>query len=385
MVFPNKTKAQQIVTLNEALEIANKNYPAIRVAELNVQKTEALKATAYDFGNTRISTGKDEILNGNAGSITKISLEQSDIDLFGIPAKRNLIKAEIQLAEADLNSTKKNLDKEVSKAYFNLIFAEQYVQLYYQIDSIYENFKRAASLRYTTQQTSKLEFISANAKYKQLQILIQKAIKDKNIAKNKLNQYLLLETDFNIDIDQTIDLDFTTSFSIDQNPILEIYDKEINRSKQEWKVEKSAFFPKFDLSYNKQTIDGINGYYGFESGLSIPLVFFSQKSKTKAAKINIQSCEQKYLEIKQEMLFSLNQKRNEYSSLKELIDYYIKEAIPLANEQITASRLAYKLGSIDYIQFIQNIETAINTKQEYLLNKNQLVNTAVEIKYLSGY
>jgi len=64
--------------------------------------------------------------------------------------------------------------------------------------------------------------------------------------------------------------------------------------------------------------------------------------------------------------------------------YYETEALPLADEQIAAAKMAYKLGSIDYVQFIQNMEAGINTKQEYLEQKSKLFELEVEINYLSG-
>ncbi len=89
---------------------------------------------------------------------------------------------------------------------------------------------------------------------------------------------------------------------------------------------------------------------------------------------------QKNLEVNTEY----NRLINSYTALNELIEYYKKEALPLANEQIKASDLAYKLGSIDYVQFIQNIDAAVNTKQEFLKRQTEYFKLSAQLKYLAG-
>jgi cobalt-zinc-cadmium resistance protein CzcA len=70
--------------------------------------------------------------------------------------------------------------------------------------------------------------------------------------------------------------------------------------------------------------------------------------------------------------------------LKQVIDYYRNEALPLAEEQIQATNLAYKLGSIDYVQFIQNLESAITTKQDFLKQQAEYLELSAQLKYITG-
>ena len=72
------------------------------------------------------------------------------------------------------------------------------------------------------------------------------------------------------------------------------------------------------------------------------------------------------------------------SGLDKVINYFQDEALPLALEQIEAANLAYKLGGIDYIQFIQNVETAINTTQEYLKQQTEYYVLSTQLKYITG-
>ena len=90
--------------------------------------------------------------------------------------------------------------------------------------------------------------------------------------------------------------------------------------------------------------------------------------------------EQRLLEVNAKY----NQLYSRYKSLQSVLAYYRDEAIPLADEQIAASNLAYRLGNIDYIQFIQNIESALNTKRKYLVQQAEYSEIETELKYIIG-
>jgi cobalt-zinc-cadmium resistance protein CzcA len=114
------------------------------------------------------------------------------------------------------------------------------------------------------------------------------------------------------------------------------------------------------------------------------LAFFSQSGKTKASKIDFQIANRQYEQKELEIKAEYNQQISRYLMLQQVIDYYQKEALPLADEQIQASNLAYRLGSIDYVQFIQNTEAAIRTKQDFLMQQAEYNELSAQLKYLTG-
>jgi len=119
-------KAQEnSVTLEQAIERAKENYPSLKAASLDVEKQKALKATAYDLGNTSIYTGKEETGNGAVGIQNQIGITQSEIDLFGIPAKTKLNKSRTGLAVSKLELTENELVRNVSLAWYRSLVAKK--------------------------------------------------------------------------------------------------------------------------------------------------------------------------------------------------------------------------------------------------------------------
>ncbi|WP_010420128.1 CusA/CzcA family heavy metal efflux RND transporter [Anaerophaga thermohalophila] len=382
-------KAQEnTVTLEQAITRAKENYPSLKAASLNVEKQKALKATAYDLGNTSIYTGKEETGNGAVGIQTQIGVTQSEIDLFGIPAKNKLNKSRTNLAISKLELTENELVRNVSLAWYRALVAKKQKELYKQLDSIYANFLKAAELRFKTQQTSKVEYLSASAKYKELMVNMKQAENEYLASLQILNQYLMYPDGVEIaDTGQEWDETVHAAFSMDSLnavPLLNYYRQQLDVSKAEWKAEKANFLPKLDLGYRQQSVDGTSGFYGWEAGISVPLLFFSQSGKTKAARFNYEMTGQEYKQRELELNASYKELLSRYRVMGEVLAYYKNEALPLAAEQIEAANLGYRLGSLSYIEFIQNTESAIKTRQQYISRLAEFFEIKEQLEYITG-
>ena len=374
-------------TLNQAIDRAKANYPTLKAARLEVERQKALKATAWDLGSTDVFTGKEETSREVPGITNRIGINQNNIDIFGVPAKSKLADERINQAASAQNLSEAGLVLDVSVAWYRTAYAKRRWQLYMMLDSLYANFQRAAELRYKTQATSKIEYLSASAKYQEVQVNIKRSESNFQAALQILRQYLFEPG--NIDVnEQTSDESlFGIEEMIDsliQSPVLDYFSVSVDVARSSVKAARAGFLPKVNLGYVNQKVDGVSGYYGWQAGISVPLLFFAQAGRSKASKLNYEIAGQQLEQKRLELNARYNQLINKYLVLREVIAYYQEEALPLADEQIRASNLAYQEGSIDYVQYIQNMEVAINTKLEFLIQQNAYYELSARLKYLTG-
>ena len=163
---------------------------------------------------------------------------------------------------------------------------------------------------------------------------------------------------------------------------MDYYQNQVEVAQFQWKKERANYLPKVNLDYTIQSVDGISGFNGWEAGISVPLLFFSQKGRTKAAQIDIDIARQKFRQNELGMFADYQELIGVYTSLGEILEYYRTEALPLAEDQIEASDIGYRLGSIDYIQFIQNTESAIQIREDYLQNLSAFFRIKEQLKYI---
>src|SRR5690606_10405359 len=150
---PTTSHAQQTdnlptITMDEAVNKAIANYPKLKSAKLEIEQQEVLKKTAWDLGNTQIFTGGEELGGSDRGVYTTIGVKQQNIDVFGIAPQLKLQNQKVVLAEAALNLNELELRQQVKQAYAAAYVAKRNLELYLRLDSIYQDFQRAAQIRY---------------------------------------------------------------------------------------------------------------------------------------------------------------------------------------------------------------------------------------------
>lgn len=349
--------------LDAAIEKSLAEYPQLKAAQLEVENRQSLKKTALNLGETGVFTAGEEMQNG-AGVITIVGVQQQGIDLFGIASASKLRQREIELAEAELALTERQLTLRVKQAYANLYVAQKRAALYENLDSLFVNFERAAKVRYETEATSKLSYLAAANQAKQMTISRRQSSRDFQVAMAKFNRWFVGDTlyvagDENIGGSHVTLLDTLTSHPLVRRAEsrMKVADQTINRAQAE-------LLPQLNLLYGIQEIQGQAGYAQYQAGITVPLFFFGQQGKIQSAKIGRDIAEQNLLQTEMDLKSAYTAALENYFKWKESWEYYRDEALPLADEQLRGATLAYREGAINYISFLQNAKDAVRLEMD---------------------
>ncbi len=375
------------LTLEEAIAMAKENYPSLKESQAFIDREKAMKGTSFDLGSTQIFTGTEETGNNLPGIQTTIGLQQGNIDVLSGFSKSKFYKERMVLGEKFYAVNEQELIRKVMQAYDQINYHKAQLGFAEQLDSVYANFKTAAQLRYDTGETGKLEFFSASLEYQQIQVLRQQATDDIEIARLALMQYLGTKEPFQtpaVSYEPMYLHPLMDSGSVANNPTLQFSLQNAEVSKAGVGVEKAEFLPKFSIKYGRQVVEDVSGFQTFEAGISIPLWFFPQKSRVKAAKANAMVAENQYLEQKAITESRVSQLLKSLEKTQKILEYYDQGALLLAEEQITTAELASREGEIEYVTYITILNSAIRIKQNHLQYINQYNQQFIEMQYQLG-
>ena len=350
------------ITLEDAQERAVNSYPEIQSARLEIENQEVLKKTAWDLGNTRVFTGKEEVGNGSAGVYTQIGIQQQNIDVFGIAPKLRLQKERVALAEDALNLSVIGLEREVALAWSQVYAAKNQYQVYEQLDSLFKDIERAAKIRLETEATSKLEFLATSNQSNQVKIQKEQAYRDYLSALQRLNLWFANDTLFTVPDIPTNELDKPLNYVADSlmnHPLLNVSKQRIDVANATIEERRSAFFPKLIGQYGRQKIDGQTGFHTYQFGISLPLFFGPERGRTRSAEIQRDIAEQNLRQNQLELNAGYQNMREQYLKWLNSWQYYRDQALPVAQEQRKGAITAYQEGAIDYVTFLQNVRDAI--------------------------
>ncbi|MAT54903.1 MAG: CusA/CzcA family heavy metal efflux RND transporter [Saprospirales bacterium] len=375
--------AQIPVSLEEAVLRAKTVYPIIKAARLEVQNQEALKKTAWDFGNTIISTGGEELGNGQ-GVYTLLGIRQQSVDLFGIKPRLQLQEARVALAEAALNLSELELEFQVKNSYGKLYAARQQYLLYQELDSVFSAFEKAARIRYETEATSRLEYLAAANQSRQVSIQKEQVYRDYLLALQQFNLWMVSDSVFTVSDDATRQwaspLDIAKD-SLLRHPVLDLAWRELTVADRRIETAKAAFLPKFNLQLGTQRIDGVGGLFLYEAGVTVPLFRRKNKGLLQSARIEQQIAQQNLRQTQLELQNSYLNALESYYKWQNSWHYYESVALDLARKQRSAAATAYHEGAIDYVTFLQNVKDAMQIEISAWLTFEQYLNSRFQIEY----
>jgi cobalt-zinc-cadmium resistance protein CzcA len=385
LFFPLAGHSQEklpVITLEEAVTMSKENFPLLKAKALEITKQESFKSSVLDLGTTKVFTSGDEI-GDNRGIYTPIGLGQQNIDLLGISAKNKLLKQKVAVAESALLVSELQLELEVKKAWATAYVANQKLNLYKELDSVYGTFLSAVSLNYEVESISKLEYASAKNQALQISNSFRQYESEFQISLEHLNLWLASKEFYTVP-DDHVEQKLTalpTAEGLLNHPELLLVSKELDKTEAAYTAAKADLLPKFNIQGGLQRVNGNSGFYSYQAGISIPLLSGEEQSLAKASKVNTQIV-QLNASYKQELLTSkLQQALQRYNTNKVSWEFYKDDALQLAKQQRDGALLAYKEGAIDYAAFTQIIKEAIDVELHALQALDQYLISLFQLQY----
>jgi len=382
----NNATAQELnrsISIDEAVAMAFENNPTIKAANLEVEKQENLKKSAFDLDKTSISYTKGQLNGLQQDYEWSVSQDFKFPTVYGTQAK--LQKAKIDLSEAALVLEKNKLESTVRATYMELWFAKSKLQLISTLEKEFQDFATIAQKRFEYGETNLIEKMAAEGKYEEIKLLKTEAILE--IEKLKKELQFILNTSNKIEIVNG-DLPKFPLLEIQNvvadNPILKVEQQFVNVSERQYKLETSGFLPDVSTGYFNQQIEGVKNFTGFQVGVKIPLFFWSQKGKVQAAKKDFEISQMNLEQSKLDINTVLEDNLQEYYKQKAALEYYETKGLLFANKLLSSANIAYKEGEVGYVGYVAYLEQAIQIKRDYLVRLNQYNQTINKINYLTG-
>ncbi|NCP06676.1 MAG: CusA/CzcA family heavy metal efflux RND transporter [Flavobacteriales bacterium] len=373
------------ISADQAVEIALKNNNMLKASVNRVNQSKQLIGSAFNIDKTQVYYQYDEnnlAENGQPLKVFGISQSIQFPTIYG--SQRKAEKQKTKLSFQEYNMNERLLKKEVYSAYYSVVYNMNVVTHYQYLDSLYQQFSNAATKRYDVGETNLLEKLMAETKQKEVSLLLSQSLENVNKANTTLQEWLQSDSTYVVS-KQTAPLLPLKEWNLLEHPGLLYYETAKQLSQTNFSIEKQQLLPDLQFSVFQGTNNGMNAknYSGFQAGVSIPLWFGANKSKINAAKTQTMIIENNYenykiqLESKYKRLFS-DLKKHE-----EAINYYNNKGQQLSRELTLTASKAFKNGEINFLQYVQLLESATTININYLKDLFNYNTTILELNYLT--
>jgi heavy metal efflux system protein len=378
----------KVYTLEQAINTVLSNNGNVKSASMQVDLQKKLKSSSWDIDKTQV-----DYVYGQSNSFAKdnnLSVSQS----FAFPSvyafQSKLGKVNVVNSEIGLSLIQSEVVAKIKSNYLLLQFYYSRLKLLNYQDSLYSNFLKAAELRNLKGESTILEKISAQARQMEITTQIQQTSADIEIQLAKLQTLLNEKTKISIaekelkKVDRVI---LNDTLEIQKNPDLAFYKNQVEASRVETKIERSKLLPDLTIGYFNQSnkdLDAAYRFSGIQAGVTVPILFFSQASKIQASKIQEQISQNNFEYGQLEIQSEFQTLYQEYLKYKTNVESYEKAALIQSDLIITQAEKEYRAGNIDYIEYLINIDKALEIKTNYLQVLNDYNQSVIAIERFTG-
>ena len=380
---PNRLSAQN-QELEHLIQTAFNNNKGIQSLQLQTQQSKANINTAFTFDKTTVYYGYDENnIAPNDLPLKVWGVEQSFLFPTIYSSQYKVNKAEWKIAQTAYEIARNKLALEVSLIYEQIVWIQQRENLYLYLDSLYNDFARAGARKFELGETNYLEKITTEAKSKMMHTSLVKIAQEKKGAYEQLAA--LLQTQDAVVIAnnrmEIVNLPF-------DNTVQNLYHDNLENTtalyRSRLNLERNNWLPDINLEYFRGTNSMMKGtMYGFQIGLSFPIIFSGNIAKNKVAKLDWMQWEEQRKNREALMNGFVSLKKSELGQKQEAIRYYNESGKILSDEIIKTAEKSYRSGEIDFFQYIQSMESASDIQLDYLDNLLQYNQTYLELYYFN--
>src|SRR5690606_31082612 len=241
--------AQQKVTLQQALTIANENSLVVKNSTLQTQYQQKLKESYLDIPQTAV-TGEFGRINSLSNDY-KIGISQEISFPTVYNRKKDFLNQQWKEALVNEKITAANLEKEVTEVFYRLLILTQKQQLLQRVDSLFVDFLEKTSNRLKYGEANVMEKASADLQRSQIknQLKELRTVYDITLLKFQL---LLNATEPYQPEGEIISEINSAQLLADNNvdhPELQLLKQQIVSNEAAFKLEKAKFLPNLNVGY----------------------------------------------------------------------------------------------------------------------------------------
>lgn len=399
-----KTEAQEQFSLNDILNVIQKEHPQLKMYEADIRSMdEAAKGAKSwmppEFGagffmtpyNPKMWKAGMKDMDGNQepgmGSFM-LSAQQMFPNKKRQGANAKYMEAMSSVEKERKNETINELYAEAKKNYFEWIIIEKKLVVIAENEKVLNFMIKNAEIRYRNGIDKLSAYYKAKASLGNLQsmrIMLQTEVTNKRIALNTLMNRNKADS-FTIDTSYTIK-DYsgvfdTTAFASARSDIQAI-DKNIQLTQLEQDVEKASLKPEFGIKYDHMIAWAKQPWqFSLMAMAKIPI-----GRSTRMNKANIESLKWKSESLIQQRQMILNEATgmaytmsNEINARKKQITLYETNIIPALRNNYKSMQLAYEQNTEELFMLFDAWETLNMTQVELLNQLQQLLLLQAELE-----
>lgn len=365
VVLPFTAKAQEKVTMDQAIELAKQNHPRLKIASAAIRQVKAGRGEVLELSSTEMNYSWGQ-LNGELRKDKQWEVTQGLGSLLTPFYKNALVNRQVETGTFYRQIVEKEVVAEVKRAWAYYLYACNLRALYNDQNKLAEQLQRMGELRYHQGEITLLEKNMTTSMAADMKNRLFQAQEEEKLALSRLNWVCYADRPL-VPVDTAL-----VQFPVDyQAPSfsevhLNYFQSQANEAKAQLNVERSRFFPELSFGYVRQDILPLKGLNSWMVGVSFPVYFLPRHSKVKQAKVAAVIARTEAETNTQNLYNKVSEAVASLRRQSESLRYYTTSALKEADELLKVANLQLQHSETNITEFIQAVNVARDIRRGYL-------------------
>ena len=365
VMLPFTAKAQEKVTMEQAIELAKQNHPRLKIASAAIRQVKAGRGEVLELSPTEMNYSWGQ-LNGELRKDKQWEVTQGLGSLLTPFYKNALVNRQVETGTFYRKIVEKEVVAEVKRAWAYYLYACNLRALYSDQNKLAGQLQRMGELRYQQGEITLLEKNMTTSMAVDMKNRLFQAQEEEKLALSRLNWVCYADRPL-IPADTALIL-FPVDYQVPSfsEVHLNYFQSQANEAKAQLNVERSRFFPELSFGYVRQDILPLKGLNSWMVGVSFPVYFLPRHSKVKQAKVAAVIARTEAETNTQNLYNKVSEAVASLRRQSESLRYYTRSALKEADELLKVANLQLQHSETNITEFIQAVNVARDIRRGYL-------------------
>lgn len=365
VMLPFTAKAQEKVTMEQAIELAKQNHPRLKIASAAIRQVKAGRGEVLELSPTEMNYSWGQ-LNGELRKDKQWEVTQGLGSLLTPFYKNALVNRQVETGTFYRQIVEKEVVAEVKRAWAYYLYACNLRALYNDQNKLAGQLQRMGELRYQQGEITLLEKNMTTSMAVDMKNRLFQAQEEEKLALSRLNWVCYADRPL-IPADTALVL-FPVDYQVPSfsEVHLNYFQSQANEAKAQLNVERSRFFPELSFGYVRQDILPLKGLNSWMVGVSFPVYFLPRHSKIKQAKVAAVIARTEAEANTQNLYNKVSEAVASLRRQSESLRYYTTSALKEADELVKVANLQLQHSETNITEFIQAVNVARDIRRGYL-------------------
>jgi len=374
-------QTQEALTLQQVVDTAVKNNPAVIETKKRWEEKEARIPLAKAWANPQFGIMKDDIpkdtLNPFDAMMTEYTFTQDIMNPSKLKAMGKMAGSDAEMAKANYQDKQMEVYTTAKTAYYDMLYADKALEIGKENQQLMGQLVQIAQVNYSTGMVPLQDTLRAQTEFSKMTTDLLSMASMSAVAKAKVNTVLGRKADTPLTLKEEFsapppNFDFAKLQTEAQTgkPAVVGMERQVEMAKNGVELAKKQQLPdyQFSIGYKdrKQTMmDTTPDTWKMEVMVMLPIWQGKNKAEIKSAGANLDAAQASLTNMQNMTGLDLQMALTEAQSAWRQIDLYKNTVIPQAEQTYQAGVVSYTNGKVDFMAVLDSLNALRNVRLDY--------------------